>query len=361
MGLNRSHGHIFWRLERGDTLSGVTQKVFKLKDARAIALKSKEILQLNPQIQNPNRIMAGSVLSLGAVDALQAGRVNPREIREIEQLLGGPANGNAGLVDNWMLYHGLSKFEDASCRVPVGVTPQQLKQSLGPRVAATTTSSAFAFSSRDGYKVSKSLTKTVGQAAKGKLGALKNSTQIWQSLEGEVVRGFREELRYVKKGNLLKIIPPESRAYNLGGKAIIVNAEAGEGLGAFAKKVRLADKVSKVADGAGKVFKVIDLGLYINDVYDAYGTPDQNRSISKATAKYGAGLLLGTGATVFAGKACVLLTFTTGVGGGLCFFTLLLATSYGISKVGEKTGEALYDTYEVLYDSPTPHSIFSGE
>jgi len=156
---------------------------------------------------------------------------------------------------------------------------------------------------------------------KGEFGIFtKQSSFVWEEVEGLLVRNLANRARYIKLGDgALKIVPKGSRAINMGSKIIMVSTEA-SGWGGFAKTIASGKLIAKELKHSGKVFQIIDLGIGVKRVSYKWNTPERERTAALEAGKFGTGLLWGRVAVPVAHAICGSLTLTTGAGGAFASF-----------------------------------------
>lgn len=361
MAFQNSSGYRFWILERGDNLSSVARNAFGLSNGPSVHRKVIELIRINPHITNPDHLHPGQTIALGPVSDVTTHPIYETDLRAMQHEFCRARDHRNSLLDNWPLFHGIASM-DSEEHLPITTSPYTVARAFESDGEAAVTRPYMKIVPGYSYKGIKVTNATLHEASKGRFGTTKSMQHVFQSVEGQLVRAFGDRLRYINRpDNVAHLIPANSRAFTNGGKVLVVNPEVGTGWYNYSKAVRAAGKVAEAAKYTGKVFKLIDLGVYLTEIGEAKGSPDQNRRISASTGKYAAGLGMSLISTGVAGQVCALLTFTTGAGGVACYVSTLIVISTGSSKIGEAIGGYGYDflnsTIE-LYRSNAP--VFLG-
>jgi hypothetical protein len=347
MATQNRNGHIFYYVEKGDTLWGITQKLFKHLSASEIQKKIAEVQKINPHIKNPNLIHPKSVIHFGPVNGFSSQPAYAADLTEMEKTL-----------DACSIHERDYLFKHYETIDAIWAVSQ--KNTLTMPVPSTVVDNI-----KSGFRVVKAARNTLDVANKGIYRWKPLDPFVWREVEGKVVQGLKSEIRAVQQANgAIGLIPKEARAFQQGGKVLIVNFNSGEGMKTFSSAVKARkDIASKIIKPLGKAFKIADAGFALYNIHDKWGTPEQNVTIFKETGKFGMGLVNSTVSTGLASGVCGFLTLTTGVGGAACFLTVFVASSYGASKLGEWGGEKIYEfgksrmeQLDVLYE--TQHPIY---
>jgi len=357
--LNRSYP--FWVVEKGDCLWNIAKKVYGLSSDRLIANKVNELKLKNPQIKNPDLIHPNQVLLLPDTSYPQMDAVPASELAEMEREFCSMDNETRKLVlgQNDELQF-LVDFKNASLPSFISYDPGRLKSDMGGKAQVKNQSFEMAAASTVLYKSVKSGMKTTQLAAKGKFGNLLSvSPHTFSKLEGEVIRGAKENVRYIRmKNDALRMVPTQSRVVDLGGKILVVPRADGSGIRGFSAQVNAYKQMAKHLTLASQVFKVIDLGVSVSNVADAWGTKEQNRTIGREAGKIAGGIAGGS----LAGALLV----ATGPAGLVVGFTVFLVVPWVASEFvgrgGELTGEhiprAISESVIKVFESD--RSLFLG-
>ncbi len=322
-------------VQRGDTLSGIASRFPGVYSQSQIQNKVREILAINPHIKNPNRIYPGALLNLGSNRGVGSVPYES-DMLEMQRILGEDPVLTDRLLDNWETVDTLTEIGAPAVLNPL----------------------------KPAYKFGKAALTTAKEAAKGRFKNLLDvSPHAWREVEGSLVRGVRDQVRYLRSTDgTLGLIPKGTRAFSNGSKVFVVNPAQGSGFREFSAKVAAGKSFSKkILDPAKKAARVIDLGVSGYNIYQDWGTSQQNRTIVKEGLKTATSLALGTSKIAASTGVCTLLTVSTGVGGVVCFVTVYLVFSYAESEIVDLAGDKLYEggnhLYYKVYESNSPQVI----
>lgn len=334
----------FLVVEKGATLWKILASTFGLKTDAEIADKVKSISKINPHLKNPDQIKEGQVIFLGSSSGVETFAPAESDLKEMEVCFRDAEQ--KFLIDNWEVLSPFAEEKD-SFLDSVAFTPATLKSNLGSPENVVVTNKAFSTIAPLTYRAGKAAAKTGALALKGQFGNLtRNSKFLWSQLEGEIVRGLKKQVQYLKTPDgPLRLIPANVRPFNLHGKIILVSP-TGTGYQKFSKSVKLGKAVAKNLKRLGTVTKFVDFGLGVKAVKENWNTKDRERTIAVESTKFGTALGWSAISEMTAAAVCGGLTLTTGAGGIACFGSVFLIGGVAMSGIAETIPGFLFDKFE---------------
>lgn len=329
---------MFWRADRPDSLNNILRSLYPQSRDPDLERIGQRVVAQNSHVKNWQKVLPGTLFSLGPVEGPWTMPIWHSDLIEMQSLLSS-GNETDFLLENWDLVHSLAEIDESDILTMASPEISMRLQSeiKGKRFTEISEPAKWM------YRMAKAGRKTFVEGSKGTFSNLV-APHVWQEVNGTLVRDAMKRLRYIRKStDVLGLVPKDARAFGAGGKVILVQPNAQAGLYHFSRTVRQAKQVSsQIMSPLGKILKVVDFGVYVDKVTNAIGTPDQNRTITRETGRYGAGLIGGVYAGSVAHTLCGVLALSTGLGGLGCYFTALVATSYGAGELGRLVGDAVY-------------------
>lgn len=332
---------MFWRADRPDSLNNILRSLYPQFRDSELVTRAQRVSKQNQHVKNWQRILPGTVFSLGPVDGPWTAPIWTSDLLEMQRMLSSESDVDF-MLENWDLLQSLTEIDENDI---LTMAPIEISKRLQFEMKAKR-STEISESAKGLYRMVKAGRQTFIEGARGSFGSLV-APHVWQEINGTLVQDTVKRLRYVKKSSdVLGLVPKDARAFGSGGKVILVQPNMQGGLYQFSRTVRQAKQVSdQLLSPLGKVLKIVDFGIYVNSVASAIGTRDQNRTLSRETGKYAAGLIVGSTSKMIGNSVCGVLTLSTGLGGVGCYFAVLVASSVVASYVGDVSGNLVYEAW----------------
>jgi hypothetical protein len=347
------HGYALYLVKSGDTVWKIARDVYKLQSNSQIAWKVQSILDRNRHIGSGDRIYPGQLLYIddGNLPVSPDALAEDLDSASKELLMLSPDD-QCFISENYELLsiigHEMADSHHSSYLSQVTTSPSSVASSLGPSFQPL--QSTFFKVSKEAFRIAKAGVSGYHKAAFGEFGQLIDIPQhAIYNIEGQLVRSLQNQVRYVRQSNdTLRMIPADARAFQMDGRVFVAQTQS-PGFLSLTKSIRdNKDLANKLKTGAKVVGWGLDLGVAAYKTANDWDTDRRYITPAAEAAKIAIKVKAAPAVPAAALGLCTFLSFTTGPGGVVCFVTVAVGASYGMSKVVDWGVDS---TADVIYES----------